>query len=200
MKTVIQIVLALAIIVLGYLLVDSINQPIRFKAEQTKRYDRTIQRLKDIRSAQLAFRSLYGRFTGDFDTLINFIRTDSFNVVMKIGDLDDSVAVAQGLIIRDTIRVSILDSLFGSGYPVDSLKIVPFSEGKKFEMGAGEITTGSGVRVEVFEVSVHNDILLNGLDRQLVINMNDERIKRDQFPGLKVGSLTEATNNAGNWE
>lgn len=200
MKTVIQILLAVAIIVLGYLLVDSINQPIRFKAEQTKRYDRTIQRLKDIRSAQLAYRTLYGKFTGDFDSLINFIKTDSFKVVMQIGDLDDSVAVAKGLIVRDTIKVSILDSLFGSKYPVDSLKIVPFSGGRKFEMGAGEITTGSGVRVKVFEVSVHNDILLNGLDRQLVINMNDERIKRDQFPGLKVGSLTEATNNAGNWE
>ena len=200
MKTVIQILLAIAIVVLGYLLVDSINQPIRFKAEQTRRYDRTIQRLKDIRSAQLAYRSLYGKFTGDFDTLINFIKTDSFKVVMQIGDLDDSLAVAQGRIIRDTLLVSVYDSLFGKKYPVDSMRFVPFTGGKKFEIGAGEITTGSGVKVKVFEVSVHNDVLLSGLDRQLVINMNDERIKRDQFPGLKVGSLTEATNHAGNWE
>lgn len=200
MKTVIQILLAIAIVVLGYLLIDSINQPIRFKAEQSMRYDKTIQRLKEIRSAQLAYRSLYGKFTGDFDTLINFIRTDSFKVVMQIGNIEDSVAVAQGKIIRDTLLVSVYDSLFGVKYPVDSLRYVPFSGGKTFNIGAGEITTGSGVKVKVFEVSVHNDILLDGLDRQLVINMNDERIKRNQFPGLKVGSLTETTNNAGNWE
>jgi uncharacterized membrane protein len=53
MKTVIQILLAIAIVVLGYLLVDSINQPIRFKAEQAKRYDKTIQRLKEIRPHSL---------------------------------------------------------------------------------------------------------------------------------------------------
>lgn len=200
MKTVIQIFLAIAIVVLGYLLVDSINQPIRFKAEQSKRYNKTIVRLKEIRTAQLAFRSMYGKFTGDFDTLINFVKNDSFRVVRQIGNLDDSIAVASGLIVRDTIRVSVLDSLFGKKFPVDSLKCVPFTGGKKFEIGAGEITTGSGVVVKVFEVSVHNDILLHGLNRQLVINLNDERIKREQFPGLKVGSLTETTNNAGNWE
>jgi hypothetical protein len=200
MKTAIQIVLTITILVLGYLLVDSINQPIRFRAEQSKRYEKTISRLRDIRTAQLAYRSVYGNFTGDFDTLINFVRNDSFKVVLQIGDLEDSLAVAEGRVIRDTVKVNVLDSLFGSRYPVDSLRFVPFTGGKKFDIGAGEITTGSGVKVKVFEVSVHNDILLNGLNRQLVINMNDERIKRDQFPGLKVGSLEQATNNAGNWE
>jgi len=38
------------------------------------------------------------------------------------------------------------------------------------------------------------------MDEQLVANFNDERIKLTGYAGLKVGSLTEATNNAGNWE
>lgn len=201
MKTVIQVLLVIAILVLGYMLVESIQQPIRFQQEQRARYNRTIERLKDIRTAQIAFRSVNGRFTGSFDTLINFVKNDSFNVIMSIGDLDDSVAVAQNLIIRDTIRVSVRDSLFRAGYPVDSLRYVPYTGGREeFFLGAGEVMTGSGLAVKVFEANVHNDILLSGLDRQLVINMNDERIKRDQFPGLRVGSLTETTNNAGNWE
>ena len=201
MKTVIQIILSIAILVLGYMLVDSIQQPIRFQQEQRARYNRTIDRLKDIRTAQLAYRSVYGEYTGSFDTLISFVKNDSFSVIMAIGDTDDSVAVALGQIIRDTIRVSVRDSLFHRGYPIDSLRYVPSTGGRdEFFLGAGEVMTGSGLAVKVFEANVHNDILLAGLDRQLVINMNDERVKREQFPGLRVGSLTETTNNAGNWE
>ena len=201
MKTVIQVLLSVAILVLGYLLVDSINQPIRFQQEQRTRYNRTIDRLKDIRTAQLAYRSVYGEFTGSFDTLIDFVKYDSFRVVMAIGFEDDDADVASEQIIRDTIRVSVRDSLFRAGYPIDSLRYVPYTGGREqFFLGAGEVMTGSGLNVKVFEAHVHNDVLLAGLDRQLVINLNDERIRRDQFPGLRVGSLTETTNNAGNWE
>lgn len=201
MKTLIQVLLAVSIIVLGYLLVESIQQPIRFQQEQRKRYNKTIERLKDIRSSQLAYRSVYGEFTGSFDTLIDFVKHDSFSVVMAIGFEDEDEEVASEEIIRDTIRVSVRDSLFSPGYPVDSLRYVPFTGGREeFFLGAGEVMTGSGLAVKVFEAHVHNDVLLAGLDRQLVINMNDERSQRDQFPGLRVGSLTETTNNAGNWE
>jgi hypothetical protein len=201
MKTIIQIFLLVAIVGLGYMLIDSIRQPIRFQQEQRARYNRTIERLKDIRSAQLAYRSMNGEFTGSFDTLINFVKNDSFRVVRSIGDLDDSLAVALGQIVRDTVRISVRDSLFRRGYPVDSLRYVPYTGGREeFFLGAGVVMTGSGLEVKVFEANVHNDVLLRGLDRQLVINMNDERIRREQFPGLRVGSLTETTNNAGNWE
>ena len=67
-------------------------------------------------------------------------------------------------------------------------------------MGAGEVETGSKVKVKVFEVYALYDILLNGMDKQLVINYIDEREKIVKFTGLKVGSLKEATNNSGNWE
>ncbi len=201
MKTVIQVLLSVAILVLGYLLVDSIHQPIRFRQEQRARYDRTIERLKDIRVSQLAYRSVHGEFTGSFDTLIDFIKNDSFPVLRAIGYEDEDEEVASEEIIRETIMVSVRDSLFAEDYPIDSLRYVPYTGGREeFFLGASEVMTGSGLAVKVFEAHVHNDVLLSGLDRQLIINMNDERIRRDQFPGLRVGSLTETTNNAGNWE
>lgn len=201
MKTVIQILLSVAIVVLGYLLVDSIMQPINFQQEQRARYNRTIERLKDIRTAQIAYRSVYGEFTGSFDTLIHFINNDSFRVVTAIGFEDEDEDVVDEEVIRDTVMVSVRDSLFPSDYVIDSLRYVPFTGGREeFFLGAGEVMTGSGLEVQVFEAHVHNNVLLQGLNRQLVINMNDERAKRDQFPGLQVGSLTETTNNAGNWE
>jgi hypothetical protein len=200
MKTVYQILLLIAIVVLSYLVFESIMNPIRFNNEKDKRYAKTINRLKDIRTAQLAYRSEHNKFTGSFDTLINFVKHDSFRVVRQIGSMDDSIAVAKGLVRRDTVKISILDSLFKKGYSVDSLRFVPFTGGAEFEMGAGELKTGSGLTIKVFEAKVHNDVLLKGLDRQLVVNENDLRKKLERFPGLQVGSLTEATNNAGNWE
>jgi hypothetical protein len=212
MKTAIQIILLAAIIVLGYLIFESIMTPIRFNQERQVREDKTIQRLKEIRTAQIAFKSEYERYTGDFDTLISFLKTGHFTVVKAIGSAPDSlieavgkreaekIALKKGLIQRDTIQLRVIDSLFYAGYPVDSIRFVPFTDNYQFEMGAGEIQTGSKVRVRVFEAKVPFEILLADMDLQLVINYIEEREKITGYPGLKVGSLEEATNNAGNWE
>jgi hypothetical protein len=209
MKRAIQILLFALIIVLGYMLYESIMTPIRFNREKNKRYKATIERLKDIRKAQEAYKTVYGRFTGSFDTLLTFLDQDSFRVVKKEGLLTDSLleagwtekeAVAQGIISRDTIKVSVEDSLFAPKYKIDSLPYIPFSEGKRFEMASGQLLTGSKVKVQVLEVKAPNDVILHDLDRQLVVNFNDERETMTGYPGLKFGSLDEATNNAGNWE
>lgn len=200
MKTVYQILLLIAIVILSYLVYESIMSPIRFNKNKDKRYAKTIERLKDIRTAELAYRSENDKFTGSFDTLIDFVKHGEFRVVRQIGSMDDSVAVAKGLVYRDTVRISVRDSLFIPGYPVDSLRYVPFTGGKEFELGAGVLETGSGLAVKVFEAKVHNDVLLHGLNRQLVVNLNDLRKKLERYPGLQVGSLTQATNHAGNWE
>jgi len=199
LKAVIHVVLISAILVVTYLVIESIQQPLRFNAEQKRRYEATIQRLKDIRTAQVAFRSENKRYTNNFDTLIEFLKTDSFRVVMQIGDEDDSVAVATGGIIRKTILVSVLDSLFKKNYPVDSLRFVPYTQGVEFEMDTAFLIAGN-VKVNVFEVKVHDTILLKGLDPQLLINFRADRRLKTGYDGLKVGSLKETTNNAGNWE
>lgn len=199
MKTVYQILLAILIVVIGYFVYESIMSPIRFKKEKDKRYEVTIQRLKDVRTAQLAYRSRYTKFTGSFDTLITFLKEGEFKVVKQIGSEDDSIALAQGKVYRDTIKVAVRDSLF-KNYPVDSLRFIPYSGGIQFELAAGELETGSKVKVKVFECKAHNDLILKGLNRQEIININDLQNKLEKFPGLMVGSMKEATNNAGNWE
>lgn len=199
MKTVYQIVLAILIVVIAYFVYESIMAPIRFEKEKNKRYDVTIQRLKDVRTAQLAYRSRYSKFTGSFDTLITFLKEGEFKVVKQIGSEDDSLALAQKKVFRDTIRVAVRDSLF-KNFPVDSLRFVPFAGGDQFELAAGELETGSKIKVKVFECKAHNDVILKGLDRQEIINMNDLAKKLEKYAGLQVGSMTEATNNAGNWE
>ncbi len=199
MKRVLQILLLVVIVALAYFVVESIMHPIRFESEKEIRYNKTIERLKAIRTAQLAFRSQYGKFTGSFDTLIHFMKYDSFKVEKQIGSLDDSLAVAKGLVYRETIKVSVKDSLL-KGYPIDSISYVPLVGNAHFELVAGEIETGSKVKVKVFEAKAHNDIILQGLDKQLIINLNDMRKKLERYPGLQVGDINVANNSAGNWE
>ena len=196
---VIMVILSIAILVMGTLVVKSVQQPLKFNAETKRRYEATVQRLKDIRTAQVAFRSEYKKYTGSFDTLIDFLKTDSFRVVMQIGDEDDSVVVSSGGIIRKTILISVMDSLFRKDYPVDSMRYVPYTHGVEFELGTANLTAGN-VSVNVFEAKIPFDVLLHGLDPQLLVNYNADKLKKTGYAGLKVGSLTETTNNAGNFE
>lgn len=210
MRTIIQIVLFVVAVGLAYFIYKGVQDPIDFEKVKDKRYEATIERLKDIRRAQVAYKDVYGRFTGSWDTLINFVENDSVRNVRKIGDLTDSMieeglterkALELGLIIRDTVKESVLESLYGNSFDPNDLKYIPVSDTvAEFDLGATTIKTGSGIEVPVFEAKAHNNIVLKGLDRQYVINMNERRRLNEKYPGLKVGSLTEAVNNSGNWE
>ncbi len=210
MKTVLQVSLFIVAVVLSFLIYSSIKKPIDFEKAKKARYEVTVEKLKDIRKAQLAYKDVYGKFTGSWDTLINFVMNESVINVRKVGELNDSMveagitekkAIEMGLITRDSIRVSALEAIFGKGYDAKSLKYVPVpGEPTEFHLGATIIITGSGIGVPVFEAKAHNNVILRGLDQQLVINLNDQRRTNEKYPGLAVGSLTETINNAGNWE
>ena len=210
MKTVVQVVLLAVVIILAYFLYTSVERPLDFEQAKKERYEATISRLKDIRKAELAYKDVHGKFTGSWDTLITFVKTGKIPLVRKIGMLTDSMieagwtekqALKEGKIIRDTIRVSVLDTIFGKNYKIDEIKFVPIKDTvAQFHLGAAWITTGSGIKVPVFEAKVHNNTLLVNLDRQQVINLNESRRTNGKYPGLKVGSLEETNNNAGNWE
>lgn len=210
MKTVLQILLLIVAVVLSFFIYKSIQRPIQFEKAKKARYDVTVERLKDIRKAELAYKDVYGKFTGSWDTLINFIINEDVINVRKVGELNDSMveagiteksAIKMGLITRDSVRVSALEAVFGKGYDANSLKYVPVpGEPSEFHLGATVIITGSGIGVPVFEAKAHNNVILRGLDEQLVINLNAQRRTNEKYPGLKVGSLVETVNNAGNWE
>lgn len=211
-KIIIQVVLIAAAIALVYLIWDSIKTPLDFEKERTSRYEDVIENLKDIRKAQIAFKDVNGQFCGDWDSLTTFVKFDSIPKIRKIGMLTDSMieagldekaAMKKGLIIRDTIKVSVLEEVFGSDFKIDQLKIIPHSNGEVFWLKQTVITTGSGVKVPVFEARAHNNqILAELIDdyKQEVINLNEQRRKNNRYPGLKVGSVEEPNNNSGNWE
>jgi hypothetical protein len=211
MRRVIQILFVLVIIVLGYLIVESIMEPIRFNQEVEVREHKTIDRLIDIREAEKAYKDIYKKYTGSFDTLISFVDTGNFTVIKAIGDIPEEwldelgfdkareKALKEGVISRESQQVPVLDSLFYPGFPTDSLRYVPYTDGVTFKLTSGELLTSSNLVVQVVEASCLYDDLLNGMDKQLVVNYKDERKKIVGFEGLKFGSMEEGTLT-GNWE
>ena len=121
-KLIIQIILAGIIIFLWLLnATKSIKIPQQFKVIKEQRYARIADRLKDIRTAQEAYKGVYGKYTGSFDTLINFIKYDSVKVVRSIGSLSDedlekgiteAQAIKEGRIVRDTVKQGVFRNHF----------------------------------------------------------------------------------------
>lgn len=196
-NSIIKAVLAVVILVLGYLIFSSINKPVKFENTLNSRGDVIVSKLKDIRTAQNLFRNQYGRYTASFDTLIAFIQNGKIPEVKLIPDPNDTTFTRS---ISDTIGfISIYDSIFAKkNYDLVKLNEIPFSNGDYFSILAGQINKG-GVDVAVFEVSARIETYTKDLDKQLIINRIKEIEDRSKFPGLKVGSMTEASTD-GNWE
>jgi len=114
--------------------------------------------------------------------------------------LTEKEAVKKGLIRRDTTWVLAKDTLLAKGYNVSLIGKVPGFEDHSFELDTATLRSAAGYTIPVFEAGVRFDVFLAGLERQLIINLKEEARHLDRYPGLRVGSITQINNNAGNWE
>ncbi len=209
-KKIAQIVLAAVIVALVYVIYAQISTPIRFESELATKKAQVIERIKDIRTAQRAFKSKYQRFTGSFDSLEMFILTDSLEFERKIVDEDDSVALAMlkraGKKNVEKFMVPAIDTIFSpkrlTAEQIRDLRYIPTTDRQAlFIMEAGQIAA-SGVTVPIVECRAPYKAFLDTLSyRQQVINLiDDEENNFNRYAGVKFGSMDAANNEAGNWE
>jgi hypothetical protein len=197
-SSILKVVLAIAVIVLGYLLYSSIMKPIRFQEELTTRNTQIANRIKDIRSAQTLYKQFNNAYTSSFDTLFDFLRTGKIPVIKMVPDPNDTTFTRS---ISDTTGfIAIEDSLFSKrpNFKMEDLAIIPFSDGRKFEMSTDKVDKG-GVMVPVIEILVPYEYYLSDLSKQDVVNLESNQKIMNRYPGIRMGSLTEATTD-GNWE
>ena len=93
-KTIVSILLLFVIAGLAYMIVRSIQEPVKFDKAVKARETVGIQRMKDIRDLQVAYKSVNGKFCSTIDSLITFYNTGKMEVLMQVGSNDDSLAVA----------------------------------------------------------------------------------------------------------
>lgn len=225
-RKIVSILLLFVIAGLVYANIKSITKPINFNKQLEYRKSVGIQRMKDIRTLQETYKSVYGKFTASADSLEDFYKNGQMEIMLQIGSNDDSVAVANTEKVRKAHRgitpeqllalyrqgethlvfsvpnkINVRDTIFHSraDFNIDSLRFIPFSQGELIEMDA--ITKEvSGVKVPLFEARMPYKALLKGLDNQLRINLDADCRATNRYEGLQVGSISAPNNNAGNWE
>lgn len=194
MRVAINLILLIITIGLGYVLYGSIQEPIEFKKERTRREEAVIARLMQIRKAQEAFRDITGNFAQDFDTLKQVLTTGKFKIIKVIGDPDDPNFT--GEITYDTLYQSAFDSIKALGIVLDSLPLVPFSNGQsRFEMDADTLTY-QGTLVQVVECKTTRKTFMGKFG-----NPSYAKYDKSYDPEslLKFGNLSQP-NLSGNWE
>jgi len=81
MKLGIRIGLWVIVAVLTGCVYNSIKSKIDFEEETKRRRDHVIERLKDIRTAQIAHKTVYNKYARSFKQLLNFVNKDHFILV-----------------------------------------------------------------------------------------------------------------------
>ena len=196
-------------LILAYFVFNSINGEIEFETKARERIAENVQKIKDLRQVQIAYKKANHTYANNFESLIDFLENDSIAIINKKeikGDtiidgkqLTNAQALELGVIIRDTTYVLAKDSVFDYNYKKNrnkkyalptlyTLPNVPHSD-ELYSINAGTVEKGK-VKVQVFEISTTYAAVFTGLDA--------ENKSYDLDNLLKVGSMDEASLN-GNW-
>ena len=185
---------------------SSINGPIKFNQVKNDRYTKVIDRLKDIRSAQIAHKDVNGFYANNFDSLVSFIDNGIFTLIEK---RDSSyleynrtyrIDMLKEVEIVDTLGfVSVKDSLFGNNESYKMMAKVPIDgTDSEFSINA-DIIDKNGYQVPVFELKVKKDIVLFDQNKDL-LDQENKVISVDGVNGPEIilGSMTDVSTS-GNW-
>ncbi len=195
MKSLLNIVLWICVVLLVYVCYASIMKPIRFDALRQQREAAVKARLLDIRKAQSAYHLLHdGRYAASFDTLIQFVKT------ARLPFVQEKAGVPGESFRCDTCWVALADTLYPKGFQADSLRYIPYGKGAQFEIQVCNHEDSSGKVYDLLEVKAPLDAYLEGMDSQEVANWRAEQERQEKYAGLKIGDLETPNNNAGNWE
>ena len=186
---------------------SSINGPIKFNKVKNERYAVVINRLKDIRNAQIAHKDVKGYYANNFDELVSFVDNGLFTL---IEEKDSSYLAYDRIyridmlrevkIVRELGKVSVKDSLFKDNESYKQMAFIPIKgkEDEKFSISA-DIIDKNGYEAHVFEVKVKKDVILYDQNKDL-LKQENKVISVDGVNGSEIilGSMTEVSTS-GNW-
>ncbi|MCQ2298958.1 MAG: hypothetical protein MJZ81_02385 [Bacteroidales bacterium] len=199
-KGIIMGVLALAIVGLVVAIYSSVMKPVRFEQDFYTRRDACALKLKTIRVLEEQYKLTYGKYCGDFDTLVNRLLTeDSLHIRQKqinydvipedvsVNDMLESEAIKRGYIKYEEVYVNPiaqlreqkkLDYTDANGavktftdQELKNLCYIPYPKGTTEKFQLEAGTiVNNGFNVPVFECKIDLKTLMSDLDDQLVRN------------------------------
>ncbi len=184
--------------------------PIDFNKVRDQRYSKVINRLKEIRKAQIAYKDVNGVYSNNFDSLIKFIDEGIFTLIQKRDssyleyDRTYRIDMLKEVVLIDTLgTVNVKDSLFSKNDDYVNMAKIPIDGvDAEFSINADIIVKNSGsvnYNVPVFEVKVSKDIILYD-QQKVLLKQENETISVDGVNGPEIilGSMSNVRIN-GNW-
>jgi len=192
---IVSVVMLVVWVSLAVFLVYSIKSSI----DETKRIERAeariIEQLKMIREAEIAYMSVNGQYTSDWDKLLAFIDSGQFYLTEKSETIIPQPYGKDSIYVEiDTLGTKpVMDSLFRKDkWPRFDLATLPYVPGTqppvKFDIWADKILK-AGLYVNAIEVK----------NPRPVDPRRDEESEYNTKKPLRFGSRTSVTT-AGNWE
>jgi len=210
MKTALQAFLWILSIFFSYQIYNSIMSPIDFNNVRDQRYTKVINRLKEIRKAQIAYKDVNGVYSNNFDSLIKFIDEGVFILIEKRDssyleyDRTYGIDMLKEVVLIDTLgTVNVKDSLFSNNDDYVNMAKIPMKEiDAEFSINADVLVKNSGsfnYNVPVFEVKVSKSIVLYDQNKDL-LKQENKTISVDGVNGSEIvlGSMSNVSIN-GNW-
>ena len=208
-KVLTYFVLPLIIVGLTWAIVQSVMEPVNFNKHRAYRESVAIQRLKDIRDLQVAFKNVNGRYASTIDSLKLFYNEGKMKITMNVGSKDDSLAWAhtqqikkkypylkgeklnaklnelyhagdQNLVFQIVTEIPVKDTIF---HTRTDFKVDDLAlipfSGGDSVIMESTIKTVSGVKVPLFEASMPFKSLLKGLEPEQ-LRINLDAEREDQ--------------------
>ncbi|WP_024739974.1 hypothetical protein [Tenacibaculum maritimum] len=202
MRWLVSLLLLGASVYLGWKIYEGVMSPIKFNEDKQIRYAKVIQNLKLIRDAEVKYKQVYGTYTKNKDTLLNFIETGKL-ALTETKNVEEKVDKGGGIFVTvskrkiDTIGYEDVMKYF-DGKDYKNMFNVP-NTAKQYTLETAEIEKVAGLVVPVFEAKIDKETILKGMDRSLV-KRELEAVETDQIKGafVSVGSLEDVTTG-GNW-
>ena len=114
--------------------------------------------------------------------------------LMVIRDAEERYLKANGTYTSD------FSELTAKGYMADTMRFIPFANGKSFALTTGMHNAKSGRKVPVMECRASYKDYLSGLDKNDIRQLTRRAAESGDYPGLTIGDMLTPDNNIGNWE
>ena len=202
-------VLVIPIVLLVWAIVASVMEPVNFNKHRAYRESVAIQRLKDIRDLQVAYKNVNGRYASTLDSLKLFYNEGKMKITMSVGSKDDSLAMAhtdqikkkfrnlkgdkltqkmlelyqagdQNLVFQVVTEIPVKDTVLKNRTDFNVDEISVIPfSGGDTVIMESTIKTVSGVKVPLFEASMPFKSLLKGLEPEQ-LRINLDAEREDQ--------------------
>ncbi|MBP5326727.1 MAG: hypothetical protein J6Y98_02275 [Bacteroidales bacterium] len=175
---ILKCVLGILIVFLCIMIFLCVNRPQQRESEYFTRRDACGERLKVIRTLEEAHKAAYGRYCGDFDTLLINLHKQEQRVMKKekapnapdsVYDMPELEAIRKGWIVQKEVFVVPIDKLREdkkltlTDEQIAEVIYVPYTHKQtKFKLQADSVSaslSGAGDKLPTFEASVTLDEL-----------------------------------------